>query len=183
MRGFASLVLVAFAVSLASAGSIEIGQSTTLANLISGVDTIEYPELAFTDWGSFGGLGITPENTTVTKRDDLLLEFSSPSPGFSLFGYSGDPASGLEISSVSLLDSSSGFDGLASLGDTSQTLAGDTNVFADFNKDLLAGFNSTTGGTIGHQWHVRPVVAIPEGGFVASGMLAGWIAMLFRRRR
>lgn len=174
-------VLVGLAVPL-SAGTITVGQRTTLDKLISGEDSIEYPELTFTGWNVLGGLGITPATTSVSVLTDYRLDFNIESPGFELVSYSLIPAPGFQVTALEIPLATPGLTSLATIGDLGTD--GET-LSTTFDRDVVTGANSAVfGGTWSNKFTLSEVLPIPEPQF-ASVLLSVplFVFGLLRRRR
>lgn len=178
-----SLTLSTLTSTLSQAANINIGESTTLESLINQTNTVDYDELKFINWTSFGGLGITPQNTIITKLEDFKLNIQTSSPGFSLIGFEAVPSNAFELTNLTLLDDSPGLETVTALGDLENTSISNNPILTPTGTSILAGFNSFSGGTIGFDFNMNPIVAVPETTYLSTGAIAVIMALMFRRKR
>jgi len=184
MKTFLTIVLLLSIPYNIHSASINIGESTSLENLINNVDSITYDNLSFGNWQSFGGLGITPQNTFITKLDDYRLDIQTSSPGFSLIGFNAIPSSTFQLANLTIIDDSPGLETVTALGDLANTTQSNNILLnPDNNTDILSGLNSTFGGTLGFDFDLNPIIAVPETTYLSTGAIAGLIALMFRRKR
>lgn len=165
-----------------SAGTITVGQSTTLDRLIAGEDSIEYPELSFSGWNVLGSLGVTPATTSVSVLADYRLDFGIQSPGFELISYTLNPADGYQVSSLQIPPATSGLTSLATIGDLGTD---GESLSTTWDRDVITGVNSAVfSGSFSNKFSLSEVLPIPEPQITA--VLASVPVFLFgllRRRR